>query len=84
MAKKVGQIRYYGGTSGNTAGTGKRNYPEGLTRNSLRYGNVFNSIYPIVQLGIQTLPGVKIYINNQKIIRFNNKILKESNSCYIA
>lgn len=64
MAKKVGQIRYYGGTSGNTAGTGKRNYPEGLTRNSLRYGNVFNSIYPIVQLGIQTLPGVKIYINN--------------------
>ena len=30
----------------------------------LRTGTAFTDIYPIVQLGIQTLPGTKIYINN--------------------
>ena len=50
MAKKIGQIRYYG--SNNSSSNQKMNYPEDLTRNSLRYGNIFNTIYPIVQLGI--------------------------------
>lgn len=65
MAKKVGQIRYYGGgKSTSTTSNQKRNYPEGLTYNNLRYGTIFNSVYPILQLGIQTLPGTKVYINN--------------------
>lgn len=62
MAKKVGQVRYYGPES--SSNSQKANYPSDLTSNSLRYGNVFNTIYPIVQLGVQTIPGVKFYINN--------------------
>lgn len=62
MAKKIGQIRYYG--PNNSSSTQKANYPSDLTRNSLRYGNIFNSVYPIVQLGVQTMPGVKFYVNN--------------------
>lgn len=62
MAKKIGQIRYYGPNNNSTGQ--KVNYPEDLARNSLRYGNVFNTIYPIVQLGVQTMPGVKFYVNN--------------------
>ena len=50
MAKKIGQIRYYGPNNNSTGQ--KVNYPEDLARNSLRYGNVFNTIYPIVQLGV--------------------------------
>ena len=62
MAKKIGQIRYYGPDSNNS--NQKRNYPEDLTSASLRYGNIFNTVYPIVQLGVQTMPGVKFYVNN--------------------
>jgi len=50
MAKKIGQIRYYGPDSNNS--NQKRNYPEDLTSASLRYGNIFNTVYPIVQLGV--------------------------------
>lgn len=64
MAKKVGQIRYYGGGKQGSNTNQKRNYPEGLTYNSLKSGTVFNAVYPIIQLGVQTLPGTRIYINN--------------------
>jgi len=29
----------------------------------LRYGTAFPKTYPIVQIGIQTLPGTKVYLN---------------------
>ena len=65
MAKRVGQVRYYGTTITGTRETpNPENYPASVTRSRLRYGSIFNSSYPIVQLGVQTLPGVKFYINN--------------------
>lgn len=57
MAKEIGQIRYYG--DGNA-----KNYPVGLKKTSLVHGTAFYNRLPIVQLGVQTLPGMKIYINN--------------------
>lgn len=57
MAKHINQIRYYG--DGNS-----KNYPTGLTLSNLQSGSVFHNTLPIVQLGIQTLPGMKIFINN--------------------
>ena len=56
MAKTVGQVRFYGDGD-------KRNYPQGLTMSQLQSGVCFNDYYPIVQLGVQTLPGAKIYLN---------------------
>lgn len=58
MAKKVGQVRYY------SAKGGRENSPSSLTGIKLRSGSAFDDVYPIVQLGIQTLPGVRITINN--------------------
>ena len=57
MANKVYQVRYYGDGSTN-------NYPAGLTGNKLRSGSIFNSFTPMKQIGIQTIPGVKFYLNN--------------------
>ena len=57
MAKKIHQIRYYGDKN-------SKNYPAGLTAASLAQGLAFSQYLPIVQLGIQTLPGMKVYINS--------------------
>lgn len=57
MARKVYQIRYYG--DGND-----KNQPSSLTGNRLRSGSVFSQYTPMKQLGIQTMPGVKFYLNN--------------------
>lgn len=56
MAKTVGQVRFYGDGD-------RRNYPQGLTISQLQSGVCFNDYYPIVQLGVQTLPGAKMYLN---------------------
>lgn len=55
MAKKVKQIRYY--SDDNTSNYG------GPTYRNLISGSVFTPYIPMVQLGIQTLPGVKFYLN---------------------
>lgn len=57
MAKKIKQYRFYSleDLSHNTPDT---NYQ------SLVSGNLFSSILPILQLGIQALPGTKFYVNN--------------------
>ena len=59
MAKYVGQLRYYGNNS-------DKNYPKDtlVSRATLSSGAAFYNTLPIVQLGVQTLPGMKIYINN--------------------
>lgn len=60
MAKKIKQFRYYG--EGNS-----KNEPSGLSMRSLISGSAFTSptkYVPILQLGIQGLPGTKFYINN--------------------
>ena len=57
MSKKIHQVRFYQDND-------PRNQPNGLTKNRLISGSVFNDKYPMIQLGIQTLPGVKFYLNN--------------------
>lgn len=68
MAKKIKQIRYYSeGHQNNYGGPNYRN---------LISGSVFKDYVPIIQLGIQTLPGTKFYINgsNNPIIIGNTGI----------
>ena len=60
MARKVQQIRYYGDHKSDS----DKNQPANLTGNRLRSGSVFNEFTPMKQIGIQTVPGVKFYLNN--------------------
>ena len=65
MAKYLMQFRYYGNSSDG------KNYPSSITKNSLISGSYFISYKPnatsIASLGIQTLPGVKFYLNNSQV-----------------
>lgn len=56
--KKVKQFRYYGEDNA-------LNYPEGISLKTLVSGSIFTKtkVYPIVQLGVQTLPGIGFYLN---------------------
>ena len=58
MAKTVRQYRYYSQGSG-------QNQPLDITKKSLINGQIFETTncYPILQLGIQTMPGTKFYLN---------------------
>lgn len=60
MARKVQQIRYYGDNKSDNA----KNQPANLTGNRLRSGSVFSQYTPMKQIGIQSMPGVKFYLNN--------------------
>ena len=62
MANRIKQFRYYTGNS-------VENYPREIRNNPITAidyvnGSVFGDYYPISQLGIQTLPGTKFYLNN--------------------
>ena len=59
MARKIKQFRFYG--SGNV-----NNYPPCEDFSIYTSGSIFNEYYPIVQLGIQTLPGTQFYLNGYK------------------
>ena len=67
MAKQIYQVRYYGDSHA-------KNQPAGLTGMKLKSGSVFSNYLPILQLGIQTIPGVKFYVNNSlcKSIEYGN------------
>ena len=69
MSKKVKQFRYYSNGSDN-------NYPKDLINRQLISGSAFNRYMPIVQLGILTMPGTKLYLNgsNNPIIIGNTGI----------
>ena len=56
--RKIEQARYYGYNDT------ERNQPKNVTMMDFVSGAVFKNKYPIVQLGIQTMSGVKFYINN--------------------
>jgi len=60
MAKQVTQLRYYDDTTG-------KNEPSSATGVNFINGAVFSNWYPIVQLGVQTLPGTKFYLNEATI-----------------
>lgn len=56
MANKVIQYRYYG--EGN-----RNNYPTDVDSSQYVSGDVFLETLPILQLGIQTVPGTQFYLN---------------------
>lgn len=57
--KQIYQYRYYGTRN-------PKNQPANLDRRGLIYGTAFtdNGHVPILQLGIQALPGTQFYLNN--------------------
>lgn len=59
MAKAIKQFRFYENSHNN-------NYPKGITAANLISGDIFdsNNCFPILQLGIQALPGTKFYLND--------------------
>ena len=57
MAKRIKQYRYFG--EGDTL----HNTPD-TKKTSLVSGNLFSDVLPILQLGIQALPGTKFYVNS--------------------
>lgn len=71
MYKKVTQLRYFGDTTitfneqneGQATHKMINNQPEDLNSDSLISGTAFDIYSPIIQLGIQTLPGVKFHLN---------------------
>lgn len=62
MAKQVMQFRYYGKNTAERA----NNCPNNITAQNLASGVIFSKYTPIIQLGIQTLPGVRFKINNSE------------------
>lgn len=61
MEKRIMQFRYYADQHDN-------NQPPGLTALMLSSGIAFKDISNITQLGIQTLPGVRFYLNSAEPI----------------
>lgn len=70
MAKQIKQFRYY------EQGNDKKNYPSNISLSNLHSGSIFSKYVPIIQLGIQSLPGTKFYLNdsNDPIIIGNTGI----------
>ena len=60
MAKHVKQFRYYSEKSEKAT----KNYPTNLSTRQLVSGSAFSDFMPIIQLGIQGLPGTKFFLNN--------------------
>lgn len=61
MARYIKQFRYY-----NEDNNDGHNQPSKISFRNLVSGSVFNDCFPIIQLGIQSLPGTKFYLNNSK------------------
>ena len=57
MAKHIMQFRYYDENHSN-------NQPENLKLSQLVNGEVFSKYLPFTQLGIQSLPGTRFYLND--------------------
>ena len=71
MVKKIAQFRFFGDTNSqfNTKDQNviyhqlDENSPNGLTMTDLISGEVFSNYTPIIQLGIQSFPGLKFNLN---------------------
>ena len=64
--RQIYQYRYYGETSDN-ATAHSRNMPVDLKMKDLASGTAFATRIPIYQLGIQAIPGTKVYINSPNV-----------------
>lgn len=58
MAKQIKQIRWFGDGD-------ERSYPSLITKEKLMDKEYFEEYSPILQLSVHTLPGVKMYYNDQ-------------------
>lgn len=76
MAKKIKQFRYYAENQGNVNPNVARNFPSTISARNLISGSIFATSTPIVQLGIQGLPGTRFFLNgnNNPIIIGNTGI----------
>ena len=64
--RQIYQYRYYGETSDH-ATAHSRNMPADLKMKDLASGTAFATRIPIYQLGIQAIPGTKVYINSPNV-----------------
>lgn len=64
MAKKVMQFRYYNDSSLENQPNRTSGISGAITKAKLTSGSIFSAYLPITQLGIQTVPGTKFYLNN--------------------
>lgn len=71
--KRVKQFRYYEVPSQ----TNQKNQPSNLNISQLTSGSIFEPYQPIVQLGIQSLPGTKFYLNGS-----NNPVILGTTGIY--
>ena len=66
--RQIYQYRYYGESGqGSTITPHSRNMPSDLKMNDLASGSAFATRIPIYQLGIQAIPGTKVYINSPNV-----------------
>ncbi len=66
--RQIYQYRYYGETYKNgTLTSHSQNMPANLVMNDLASGTAFATRIPIYQLGIQAVPGTKVYINSPNV-----------------
>lgn len=76
--KKIKQFRYYNDAS-------PKNNPIGLKAQDLITGRAFNNYLPIIQLGVQGLPGTRFYVNesgNSIIVGYTGIYELDSNLVY--
>ncbi len=67
MAKKIKQFRYYGEGHSNNQPTNissAASANEPVSYQNYVSGEVFASCFPILQLGVQSLPGTRFYLNS--------------------
>lgn len=60
MARYIKQYRFY------KEDNKDQNYPKEIAYKNLISGSIFEAGLPIIQLGIQALPGTKFYLNHSK------------------
>lgn len=65
--KRIKQFRYFTNGSSNNSpqvvySAAGKSHP--VTESDWAEGNIFDEYFPIVQLGIQALPGTRFYLNN--------------------
>lgn len=71
MARRIAQFRYFGDEEvrNNSAPNStiykhiSNNYTEAINKAVLADGSIFTNYTPIIQLGVQTMPGTRFYLN---------------------
>ena len=64
---KIIQIRYFGDNNYPHTQCLDNNYPLNLNSNNLITGDIFNSYVPVKKITINSLPGIKFFMDNNQI-----------------